>query len=238
MPLIIGDVHGCLQELEELLSEVYFETKERVVFVGDLIDKGPDSLGVLKLVKSLCYFNLAVVVAGNHEDKWFRYLRALKEGRKDGPLRKEEWTDEMNDWGLDNFDWLSNLPLVYSFGTGYVVHAGFSFPIKLPKGRLGTASHANKRVLFTRYLRAGKFIPLGQEDESTPFWADVYDGSIGTIVYGHQPFEEVRITSNTVGVDTGCVYGGYLSAYDTETRRVFQVKAKKVYSKSKWYNYG
>ncbi|MCI0560884.1 MAG: hypothetical protein MN733_20560, partial [Nitrososphaera sp.] len=71
-----------------------------------------------------------------------------------------------------------------------------------------------RRFLRVRYVNSqGDMISLGENKLSDPFWADVYDGRVGTIVYGHSPFSDVRRTAHTIGIDTGCVTGGNLTAF-------------------------
>ena len=204
----IGDIHGCLDELVEL-DAMLPEGDERV-FVGDLVDRGPDSLGVLAYMMQAGY----TVVRGNHDDKLMRYL-------KGNPVqRAEAWWDDAKPY----LGYLQGLPLSVQHEGVTALHGGV-----LPKHK----RRLNKSCMYIRHVTpGGRQVRLGEEGEDTAFWTEQYDNDpfLGTVVYGHQPWPEVRITTNTVGVDTGCVFGGHLSAYCPQTGIVIAVKAKRKYA--------
>ena len=231
--VFIGDVHGCAIELEALVVKVKVKPGEgdRLVFVGDLVDKGPESLRALRLVRYLTQelFPGSVCVSGNHEEKSSRFA-------KRGQFL-EPWCGAATaeDWAF-----IDAMPLTWNdpaLGIR-VVHGGIcpSLLEKHPdafekidargnswrKGG-GKALERSRRMLRVRYVGAetGDMLSLGENKEGDPFWADVYDGSQGFVVYGHSPqlSGEVRFTENTAGIDTGAVFGGKLTALvvDNET---------------------
>jgi serine/threonine protein phosphatase 1 len=246
---IVGDVHGCLRELQTLLSLIFQKIGANpgtIVFVGDLIDKGPDSLGCLRQVKDLQKYPMGievVFVIGNHEDKLIRWLQ--HEQKIDlglavtNPIKAlPEWDAAMRTWGLKQggLRWLRSCPMSWSSGNGkyHVVHAGIEPKRKaIPVCPWLEAKGKDKTVFFTRYVNPekGKMVALGQEVfPRDKWWGELYDGRFGTVIYGHQPFDEVRRDAHAVGIDTSCVYGGCLTAYDPTTGETLEVKAFDVYS--------
>ena len=204
----IGDVHGCLEELRELDSMI--PPDDTRIYLGDLVDRGPDSLGVLEYVRS----SKAHVVRGNHDDKLIRFLKGNKV--KQG----EPWWPDAAPYlvWMDSFSWVVITP----DATG--VHAGL----------LDKHEHTfDKSMMYIRYVNPeGRQVQLGKETAEDEFWTERYDRNpyLGRVVYGHQPWPDVRFTANTVGLDTGCVFGGWLSTYCPETGNVIQVRAKKRYA--------
>lgn len=191
--LIVGDVHGCRAELERLLEAVSFDDRDRLVFVGDLVVRGPDSLGVLALARDTS----AVVVRGNHEE------RVLAEGRRltalppTRPLSRahHELAESLGsaDWAL-----LERTPLFCELPEHglTVVHAGID--PTLPLGEQDPAT-----LLFVRHAktRSGK----------KKLWGEVHEGPV-QYVFGHNAIERVQLHPFATGLDSGCVYGGQLTA--------------------------
>ena len=106
-------------------------------------------------------------------------------------------------------EFLENLSLFMRFGDIMIVHGGVQNHMNLDD----LAKKDYQKILRMRYLdQDGNYLTLGQENENSLFWADVYDGNQGFVVYGHQWFKEAKIDKFAIGVDTGCVYGNKLSA--------------------------
>ncbi|WP_435151796.1 metallophosphoesterase family protein [Haladaptatus sp. DFWS20] len=175
---VVGDVHGCLTELESLLDMLSVSDCDLVVFVGDLIRKGPDSLGVLELVQA--NDNL-LSVRGNNEEKLLRCDAVLPEF---GPAERE---------------FVASLPVAISWDDALVVHGGVH-----PRKPL--FEHSVDELQTTRSLQ-----PDGSYDR--PFWFERYDDS-RRVFFGHTVLERPIERESAVGLDTGCVYGGSLTAYD------------------------
>ena len=257
--IFIGDVHGCSEELAQLLETLQPSPgQDRVIFVGDLVDKGPHSLKVLDIARRLLKtLPGSVVVSGNHEEK---ASRQAKRG-----IYAEPWCEQASeaDWA-----YIDSMPLTWYDGDldVRVVHGGI-FPALLNnhpdvfekieargdwrKGG-GKVMNRARRMLRIRYVGGavrmetgekpgpGDMLELGANKEGDPFWADVYDGSQGFVVYGHSPWQDgqVRVNSDiAIGIDTACVFGGRLTAYvieviedGSEITEVVQVSALKQYA--------
>ncbi|MFC7234360.1 metallophosphoesterase family protein [Halosegnis marinus] len=190
---VVGDVHGCRAELETLLDRLDLGDDDLVVFVGDLVRKGPDSHGVVDLVRSLPN---AVSVRGNNEDK-------LIHGRKDLPAV----TDPFDDY-------LDAMPVALLLGDAMVVHGGVD-----PRRALD--EHDIEDLLNFRSVPP-------EAGYDGPFWWEEYEGPT-RVFFGHTVLDEPVVSEHAVGLDTGCVYGGALTAYDLKGDRVVAVPAEREY---------
>jgi serine/threonine protein phosphatase 1 len=183
---VVGDVHGCLRELEHLFDRIDPAAADLVVFVGDLVRKGPDSAGVIDRVRARPNF---VTVRGNNEEKL---------------LRGETSLDELDD---DDHRWIAELPVAIHWDDALVVHAGVD-------PRKSIVEHTVDDFETIR--------ELGDTSYEPPFWYDEYEGD-RRVFFGHTPLEEPVVRENAVGLDTGCVYGGALTAYDCRRDRFVSV---------------
>jgi len=233
---IIGDVHGCRPELEQLLTDLgYRLTRDalgrpvdaahparRAVFVGDLVDRGPDSPGVLRLVMGMVAAGNAYCVPGNHEDKLLRALQGrnvkVSHGLETTLAQLEEETPEFR---AEVATFIDGLISHYVFDSGKLVvaHAGL---VERMHGR------ASGRVRsFCLYGET-----TGETDEfGLPVrypWANEYRGR-ATVVYGHTPTPEPEWINNTICLDTGCVFGGSLTALRYPERELVAVPAAREY---------
>lgn len=189
--VIIGDVHGCSDELEELLAKVGVSEGDRVVFVGDLVARGPDSRGVLALARKVS----ALVVRGNHEHKLIRHrasrdsLSAMHQ-RVAASLSPRDWAD------LDAMPFYADLP---EHGVR-VVHGGVdpSLPLERqdPEMLLTLRTFANGRP---------------SDKHGDELWGKSYGGPTH-VVFGHNAQPEPQLHPFATGLDTACVYGGRLTA--------------------------
>lgn len=233
---VIGDVHGCRAELETLLGELGYELRRdeagrpvgahhgsrRAVFVGDLVDRGPDSPGVLRLVMGMVADGDALCVAGNHEAKLVNALRGRKVKVAHGlaeTLAQLDATD--GDFRERVVPFLDGLIGHYVLDDGNLVvaHAGL---IEKYQGR------ASGRVrAFCLYGQT-----TGETDEyGLPVrypWAEEYRGS-AMVLYGHTPVPRAEWINNTMCLDTGCVFGGELTALRYPEREVVAVPASAVH---------
>lgn len=230
---VIGDVHGCAQELDELVKMVNSSGGDaRFIFLGDLVHKGPDSSGVVRQVRNIVANHPgSICISGNHEEI---ELRKPTEGLSE-----------------DDVSFLKSLPLLHQFEAGgrkYVaVHGGIppSFSKNYPEGIGDIPAEWHKgggkkmdrlrRFLRTRYVNpAGDMVAMGQEKPEDMFWAEIYQGEYGTAIFGHDPSADgtVRFFPNAVGLDTGCVFGQNLTAYCLEDGLTLQVKAGRQYAQN------
>ena len=174
---VVGDVHGSRAALESLLAALDPGPDDLVLFVGDLVRKGPDSPGVVDLVRG---DDRLVSVRGNNEAK---IVRGDKE---------PEWLR------AGDREFFASLPVAVSFDDAMVVHGGVD-----PTREL--SEHSAEDLLTMR-------APLGSGYDG-PFWYQDYDGPY-RIFFGHTVHERPVDREYAVGLDTGCVYGGTLTAYD------------------------
>jgi serine/threonine protein phosphatase 1 len=223
---IIGDVHGMSEELQSLMSEIRPTERDTVVFVGDLVDKGPESVKTVRIVREMSKRFNVVVVEGNHEEKHKRFRKhvANATGVADTMKGAEEMktiTERLNPEDVAFMDSFVPFHKVVEHNI-LVVHGGITGDMAdFPATVEDVKAMSNKKrtsffkILRTRFLNAktGTFIALGENTEVDPFWADVYDGRFGHVVFGHEPFMDgVRHFSHATGVDTGAVFGGTLTA--------------------------
>lgn len=214
--LFIGDVHGCSSELRDLLHACAYAEGDRVIFVGDLVAKGPDSRGVLELVRTLD----AKSVRGNHDQAVLRWQdeTARKAGPVPGPhhLRlARELSDA--DWAL-----LRGLPLwlrVPEFGI-LVVHGGV-----VPG--LALEDHDPELLMNMRTLR-----PDGsgsRRPEDGVLWGSRWRGP-ERVVFGHHATAGLQQHPLALGLDTGCVYGKELTALVMPDDRIVSVPARAAHA--------
>ncbi|MFF3057243.1 polynucleotide kinase-phosphatase [Streptomyces sp. NPDC057909] len=228
---IIGDIHGCSSELESLLGKLGYvdgahPEGRTAVFVGDLVDRGPDSPGVLRRVMSMVSAGNALCVPGNHENKLGRYLKGRKVQHTHGlaetieQLDREDAKDPAFREQVREF--VDGLVSHYVLDGGKLVvcHAG------LPEKYHGrTSGRVRSHALYGD--------TTGETDEfGLPVrypWAEEYRGR-AAVVYGHTPVPSTSWVNNTLCLDTGAVFGGKMTALRWPERELVDVPAEKV-----WY---
>lgn len=216
--IVIGDVHGCANEFEELLNALELEPQDRVIQVGDLVNRGPDTHRVIELARE---YNVESVL-GNHE------VRLLAHKRKEKSCVLKDYDHETIAM-LRKSDWRyleAMSRVIYDDKNDtVVVHGGF-----LPN----IPWHEQSLDIITRIQvidakgRAAKH----SDAPDAPPWAESWHGS-PFVVYGHTPRPNVLDLPGSIGIDTGCVYGGHLTAYIIEEKSLVQVRAHKAYAHSK-----
>ena len=205
--LVVGDVHGCRRELEDLLMDAH---ADRVILVGDLFTKGPDPLGVWELV---CSRGLEAVL-GNHDQR----LLDVANGVRQGDTEAEGVISALGGRASPWFKWPQERPLFIEVADFCIVHAGLH-----PKsGKEGTS-----RAMALNMRR------WPNEAASDAYWHDLYEGERG-VIFGHDARRGlVRRCRGArpwlIGLDTGCVYGGKLSGYVIEADLLVQRDAHQVY---------
>ncbi len=216
--IAIGDVHGCADEFEELLDALNICEGDRVIQVGDLVNRGPDSHRVLDLAR---IYGVEAIL-GNHEH---RLLEARRQKRPS--MLKDYDKDTVKQLTKEDWNYLEKLPkFKYEETIDTVfVHGGF-----LPHKPWRTQSID----IMTRIQvidKNGKAAKRSDAPDAPP-WADSWSGKPFAI-YGHTPRPNVLERPGSIGIDTGCVYGGHLTAYIVEDQSLVQVRARKTYSHSK-----
>lgn len=244
--LIFGDIHGCLLELKLLINEIDIKKEDELYFIGDLIDKGPDSLGVVKYVYELSLNYRVILILGNHEEKFLRYLRNKKENPKalKDMIIYPDFTVLEENLTTEELNFLHNSYYSYKIQDSNILlmHGGLPLNFKLDFSiNYQYSVHSPKTyknldlITKTRFLDpAGNFVSLGQENDKSSFWASGYDGRFGKILFGHQPFYESapQIFKYAIGLDLGCVFGGYLLGFiiEDKTESWEIIKALNAYS--------
>jgi len=203
--IIYGDIHGCYDEFISLRNQINPQKDDIEVCVGDIITKGKDSIKTLDFIIE---HNIKSVL-GNHEDKIIRYLNHQKSNKKNPIVLDEDEQNIVNNLSIKHIEFLQNLPLFLQFGNITVVHGGLQNKMNL--NNLGKRD--KQKILRMRYLdKDENYLALDKEDKDSIFWADIYNGNQGFIVYGNHWSQEVRENKHALGIDTGCVYGNKLSA--------------------------
>ncbi|OJF11783.1 polynucleotide kinase-phosphatase [Couchioplanes caeruleus] len=228
---IIGDVHGCRAELDTLLTTLgYAVTRDNAVhpqgrtavFVGDLVDRGPDSPGVLRLVMGMVKAGTAICVPGNHEQKLARKLNGRNVQLTHGlPETLAQLEAETPEFVAEVRTFIDGLVSHYVLDGGKLVvaHAG-----------LKEAYHGRASGRVRSFALYGE--TTGETDEyGLPVrypWARDYRGS-AAVVYGHTPTPDPEWINNTICLDTGCVFGGKLTALRWPSRELVSVPAAREY---------
>ena len=239
---LIGDVHGCCDELEALLQQLGYVAREnnsnsnsfwnypvyqhpegrRAIFVGDLVDRGNRILDTLKLAHNMQEAGSALCILGNHENKLMRKLdgknvklnHGLEQTMAELEIIAPQQQQEINTW-------LKSLISHYVLDDGKLVvaHAGLREELQ---GR-GSGYVRNFALYGETTGEIDEFgLPVRYQ------WANEYRGQ-ATVVYGHVPVPEAQWLNNTIDIDTGCVFGGKLTALRYPERELVSVKAAKVY---------
>ncbi len=236
---IIGDVHGCIEELLELLQKLGYVVEigdgrytvqppegRKLIFVGDLVDRGPGTPEVLRIVSGMVGAGQALCVPGNHDVKLVKALRGrdvkLTHGLADSLRQLEKESPEFRHEMAKFLDGLIS-HYVFDDGKLVVAHAG------LKESMQGSGSGGVREfALFGE--------TTGETDEfGLPVrynWAADYRGK-ALVVYGHTPQPEPIWLNNTVNIDTGCVFGGSLTALRYPEREFVSVRARATYYESK-----
>lgn len=244
---IIGDIHGCCDELEALLQKLGYEITSKtntlgqnhdvykhpegrkIIFLGDLVDRGPRILDTLKLVRNMVLAGSALCVPGNHDMKLMRKLRGKNVKITHGLDKSLAEIDALPDDIREEFsteiaDFLDSLVSHYVLDNGNLVvsHAGMK---EAMQGR-GSAKVRD----FALYGET-----TGETDDfGLPVrynWAAEYRGK-AIVVYGHTPVLEPEWLNGTIDIDTGCVYGGKLTALRYPEKEIISVLANQIYCES------
>ena len=208
--IVVGDIHGCYDELSELCAKVGLNEDDRLVAVGDLIVKGEKNREVLELFMSDPRLSSVI---GNHDLALLRRWRGdevkLKKAQKAARRELKE--------GAERYAaYLASLPYVIDLGSHLVVHAGL---------RPGVALDAQTEEDLTELRGVGGKRAGSRKGAA---WYEVYEGP-QTVLFGHWPSREPRRGPHALGLDTGCVYGHRLTAYVVETGELLSVPARRAY---------
>lgn len=230
--IVVGDIHGCIDEFNELLVKLnYNKDSDRLILLGDLVDRGPDSLAVVQKAREM---DLECVM-GNHEHKFVKWFRSSANAQT--ILGHRDYYAKFSD---EDINYIARMPNYIKVDNTIIVHAGLRAGVPLDK-------QTKDDLLYIRFMDEDKkFISLkkinkfGKEATGAHFWTEYWDGP-ESVVYGHHvhSYEEPLIQEISPGVvcygiDTGCCFGGRLTAFILETKEMVQVPAKKEYYGSKF----
>lgn len=210
---IIGDIHGCYDELLELIAQMGVTANDRLISLGDLVDRGNQSKAVYEYFKNRPN---SLVLMGNHERKHQRKILSYA----------QEIVKIQFGAAYETFlSWLDDLPYYYETEEAIIVHAFYEHDIVPEQQRQEVLCGATSG---DRYLQ--QKYPEGKS------WTDFYTGE-KPIIYGHQVVGDLpKIYNNTYGIDTGTCHGGYLTAIELPGFVLHQVRAKKDYWKEEQKN--
>jgi protein phosphatase len=233
---IIGDIHGCFDELVELLKELGYEIStqpsgeivveppqgRKAIFVGDFVDRGPKVAEVLRLVMGMQKTGAAICVPGNHDVKLVRALQGRNVNPTHGLAESlSQLEEESAEFKTQITEFLNGLVGHYVLDSGKLVvaHAGMKAELQ---GR--ASGHVREFALYGE--------TTGETDEfGLPIrvnWADEYRGA-AMVVYGHTPVAEPQWVNRTINIDTGCVFGGKLTALRYPEKELVSVPACQTY---------
>lgn len=216
--LIVGDVHGCFDELRRLIDRAKVAEGDEVTLVGDLVNKGPESVGVVRF----CRENGIAAVLGNHDDYLLRCIAARRRG--EGKEFSESIRKIAKKISDEDAAWLRALPLWVRIPgqRAVVVHAGLVPGRALPDQK-------RENLLTTRSIRADGTASK-RIDEGRP-WASLHRGP-SHVFFGHDAVRGLQRWKYATGLDTGCVYGGRLTGYELTSESFVSVLAKKAYAEA------
>jgi protein phosphatase len=237
---IIGDIHGCFDEFKDLTMQLGYKWDSGIPvhpegrflgFVGDLTDRGPNSLKVIEIVWKLFKQNLGYYVPGNHCNKLYRYFSGNNVKILHGLETTVEELGSLSEKEIERYremfiELYENSPLYQQLDNGKLIiaHAGIKEEL---------IGKQNKRV--KTFVLYGDITGETNED-GTPVrrdWAFNYKGE-AFIVYGHTPFSEVRNINRTYNIDTGAVFGGKLSSLSYPEMTIESVKSSMPYVAEKF----
>ena len=240
---IIGDIHGCYQELLVLIKKLGYLKQQSVfihpqgrnlAFVGDATDRGPESLNVLRLLFALQDAGILYYSPGNHCNKLFRFFKGHDVQLAHGlEMTVAEWEQlpqpERQQFRKRYIQFYEQLPHYQQFDHELIIaHAGL-------KAEMIGKPLSRGIAIFVLYGDiTGKFHADGRPVRRN--WAKSYKGS-KWVVYGHTPTEKPYFVNRTVNIDTGCVFGGALSAFRYPEKEIVSVASLQPYQPDRFYHY-
>jgi predicted phosphodiesterase len=212
--ILVGDVHGCVDELRALLEQCEHSKDDQVILVGDLVAKGPDSAGVVQFARESGFG----AVLGNHDE---HVLTVAKQGAPSG--KREHHALVAATLGASDLEWLGDRPLWMAPRVAgwnvLVVHGGFIPGVPL-------SAQPRKYLLNLRSIHEDG--SPSRRIDGAP-WASLWKGP-AHVVFGHDALRGLQQHAFATGLDTGCVYGQRLTALILPENRIVSVAAKRAYS--------
>ena len=217
----IGDIHGMCEKLEQLIEKLPLQLGDQLVFIGDYVDRGPDPAGTVEFLIQLQKRQQCTFLIGNHEAMFLSFLgwtgpryfgaEAFLENGGETTLQSYGFFNSEDDFQLpkQHEEFYRNLKLWHVAGEYLFVHAGLSKEaLRLSDVEYALAREQPRDLLWQRGT------------------ADLPHSLGATVVYGHTPMPDLQVRWNlpySIGIDTGCVYGGALTAIRLPDETLFQV---------------
>jgi hypothetical protein len=241
--IFIGDLHGMADETEELLRLLQLTPTDHVIFLGDYVDRGPDSARCCDIARRREQLQGAPAgILGNHEDTHLRYQELHRIGALDLTRIPPSHAATRTQLQPEHYDWLRALPLYVRVPqhNAVAVHAG-AFP--------GRSIEKQKRqhLLHVQMLRPYDFVAdmglvinersvwpsrVPKDEDGWRFWTHFWDGD-ETVVFGHSVLTQPLVTDKFVGIDGGAVFGYQLHAYVLPEKRIVSVQSKREFRRGK-----
>ena len=203
--IVVGDIHGCFEEFQALLSQCKRQPEDQVISVGDLVDRGPDPRSVVEFFMN---DSNAHAILGNHEDNHIR----IRKGNLEASLSQAICKTQLGSFYDDAVDYFESLPLYLQAHECLIVHAGFVPNVPIEQQPRNAFLRGRMPWMKSHY------------DKSHGGWWTHYRGA-RTILYGHSAHPYVHIQNNTYGLDTGCCHGNLLSALVLPERTIVEIKS-------------
>lgn len=228
--IIVGDIHGCIDEFNELIKTISYKKKsDRLILLGDLVDRGPDSVAVVKRAREM---DLECVM-GNHEHKFMKWFRS--HGSNGDVYDPKGYYTKFSDADVN---YIARMDNYIKIDNTIIVHAGLRPGVSLVNQTKDDMYYIRYMDVDSKFISLKKISRLGKAATGAHFWTESWTGP-ESIIYGHNVhsyedplIEEVRPGVTCYGLDTGCCFGGRLTALVLETKEVIQVQAKRTYYKS------
>lgn len=228
--IIVGDIHGCIDEFDELIKTLsYDKNSDRLILLGDLIDRGPDSVAVVARAREM---DLECVM-GNHDYKFLKWFRSVGSSNDvyDRHVHYSKFSDE-------DVNYIARMSNYIKVDNTVIVHGGLRANVPLAKQSKEDLYYIRYMDKDMRFVSLKKINKFGKEALGAKFWTEFWKGP-ESVVYGHNVhsyenplIEEVAPGVSCYGLDTGCCFGGKLTALILETKEIVQVQAKMAYYKS------
>ena len=240
--ILVGDVHGCFDELQDLLAKIAWNPRnDTVVLLGDLVNKGPKSCEVVRWARHHAVY----AVRGNHDDSALAVVRRRGKYDPSSPDHTDEVARSMSESGkwawtkdlsTEDIEWMEQLPYSISIPSLDIlaVHAGIVPGVPLEQQRRkDLTSMRNLEVVANQSLDDRKVFYRAKETttKNSTAWAKLWEGPTH-IVFGHDAVRRLQREAFATGLDTGCLYGGHLSALLLPSNEVCSVKSKKIYQEA------
>lgn len=221
--LVVGDLHGCLVEARNLLWEMKVTPQDKVIFLGDLVDRGPDSAGCVDLAMS------HESILGNHEERHLEYWARQRKGQ-DPKCSIPTHVETRRQLRLEHYEYMASLPHFIRLPehNAVVVHAGVFPGTSIEQQSPHHLLHLQMIKPPNRKSYWPSKVPAGEE--GWLFWTHLWDG-VEQVIFGHSVLTKPLVTERVVGIDGGAVYGRELWGLELPSGKLYSVRGRSSYSR-------